>query len=102
MEQQYLNPLSPMGADSRRIRRRLFGTSEETELDSAGRVRLPKHLIRHGRLEGSCLVVGVGDHLEIWNNADWQAEAEQFEAEAEDLTERLADKYGGPAPEAAN
>jgi MraZ protein len=102
MEKQYLNPLSPMGADSRRIRRRLFGTSEETEVDSAGRVRLPKHLIRHGKLEGSCLVVGVGDHLEIWNNADWQAEAEQFEAEAEDLTERLADKYGGPAPEAAN
>lgn len=96
MEQQYLNPLSPMGADSRRIRRRLFGTSEETELDSAGRVRLPRHLIRHAGLEGSCLVVGVGDHLEIWSNADWGAEAEQFEAEAEDLTERLAEKYAGP------
>jgi transcriptional regulator MraZ len=95
MEAAWVNPLSPMGADGRRIRRRVFGTSEQTELDSAGRIRLPKHLIRHGGLSGPSLVVGVGDHLEIWNNPAWEQESEDFEAQAAELTERLAAQ--GPA-----
>jgi MraZ protein len=97
MESQWINPLSPMGADGRRIRRRVFGTSEHVELDSAGRVRLPKHLIRHASLEGPSLVVGVGDHLEIWNSEAWGAESEEFEAQAADLTERLAAQGPGEA-----
>ena len=95
MEAHWINPLSPMGADGRRIRRRVFGTSEQSELDSAGRVRLPKHLIKHAALTGSSLVVGVGDHLEIWNSESWASESEEFEAQAADLTERLAAQ--GPA-----
>ena len=90
MEGAWITPLSPMGADGRRIRRRVFGTSEQTELDSAGRVRLPQRLIKHAALEGGCLVVGVGDHLEIWNSDGWGAESEEFEAQAAELTERLA------------
>jgi MraZ protein len=100
MEAAWINPLSPMGADGRRIRRRVFGTSEQTELDSAGRVRLPRHLIKHAELSGPSLVVGVGDHLEIWNVAAWERESEEFEAQAADLTERLASQ--GPAAEAGN
>jgi len=100
MEAAWINPLSPMGADGRRIRRRGFGTSEQTELDSAGRVRLPRHLIKHAELLGPSLVVGVGDHLEIWNVAAWERESEEFEAQAADLTERLASQ--GPAAEAGS
>lgn len=90
MEAAWINPLSPMGADGRRIRRRVFGTSEQSELDSAGRVRLPQHLIRHAQLKGASLIVGVGDHLEIWNSSGWEQESEEFEAQAAELTERLA------------
>lgn len=97
MESAWINPLSPMGADGRRIRRRVFGTSEQAELDSAGRVRLPRHLIRHAGLDGASLVVGVGDHLEIWSGDAWASESEEFEAQAADLTERLA--ANPPAPE---
>ena len=96
MEASWINPLSPMGADGRRIRRRVFGTSEQTELDSAGRVRLPRHLIKHAGLDGPSLVVGVGDHLEIWSTEAWASESEEFEAQAADLTERLA---ANPPPE---
>jgi MraZ protein len=99
MEAAYIKPLNPMGADARRLRRRLYGTSEQSELDSAGRVRLPSHLIRHGGLSGACLVVGVGDHLEIWSPDGWSSESETFEAEAPELTERLA-AQAPAAPEA--
>jgi MraZ protein len=97
MEAAWINPLSPMGADGRRIRRRIFGTSEHVELDSAGRIRLPKHLINHASLAGSSLIVGVGDHLEIWNGDAWGAESAEFEAQAAELTERLAAQGPGPS-----
>jgi MraZ protein len=100
MEATWINPLSQLGADGRRIRRRVFGTSEQSELDSAGRVRLPRHLIEHAGLSGSCLVVGVGDHLEIWNTEAWEGESEEFEAQAAELTERLAAQ--GPGAEAGS
>lgn len=100
MEAAWINHLSPMGADGRRIRRRVFGTSEGTELDSAGRVRLPQHLIRHAGLAGASLVVGVGDHLEIWQAEAWNEESTEFEAQAAELTERLAAQ--GPGAQEAS
>lgn len=96
MEAAWINPLSPMGADSRRLRRRLFSSSEQTELDSAGRVRLPKRLIKHASLSGASLVVGVGDHLEIWDPEGWASESDLFQTEAGSLTERL-DAQGSAA-----
>lgn len=98
MEESFLNPLNPMGEDSRRLRRRFFGSSEEAELDSAGRIRLPSHLIDHASLSASCLVIGVGDHLEIWNKTEWDSESQQVSSSTKELTEKLADRF--PSAEA--
>ena len=44
------------------MRRRFHGRSHDENLDSAGRIRIPKHLIEHAGLdEGPCVVIGVGD-----------------------------------------
>ena len=53
------------------------------ELDSAGRVRLPKHLIEHAGLEGSCVVIGVGEYLEIWNAEAWAKQDAEIDADAQ-------------------
>ncbi|MGI8727450.1 MAG: division/cell wall cluster transcriptional repressor MraZ [Solirubrobacterales bacterium] len=100
MEESFLNPLNQMGEDARRLRRRFFGSSEEGELDAAGRIRLPSHLIDHASLSGGCLVVGVGDHLEIWNRSAWGTESEQVNSSTKELTEKLADRF--PSAEAAS
>jgi MraZ protein len=85
-----------MGEDGRRMRRRVFGTSEDVELDSAGRIRLPKHLIRHAALEGTSLIVGVGDHLEIWSTDNWGVESAELKTKAAELGERAAALGQGP------
>jgi MraZ protein len=96
MEASWITPLSPMGEDGRRMRRRVFGTSEDVELDSAGRIRLPKHLIRHAALEGTSLIVGVGDHLEIWSADNWGVESAELKTKAAELGERAAALGQGP------
>lgn len=100
MEQSWIAPLNPMSADARRIRRRFFGSSDEVELDSAGRIRINKNLIEHAGLSGASLIVGAGDHFEIWNAAAWNDEAEEINATTGELTERLAAQpaSGGAGP----
>ena len=50
-----LNPLSRHG---RKMKRRFHGGSYDETLDSAGRVRIPRHLIEHARLCGACVLMG--------------------------------------------
>ena len=67
-EQGVLAELNPLSRHGRMMKRRFHGRSHDETLDSAGRVRIPRHLIEHAELaEGPCVVIGVADHLEIWN-----------------------------------
>jgi MraZ protein len=89
-EQRHLSGLSPLGRDARVIKRRLYALSEEESLDSSGRVRLPGHLVDHAKLEGPCVVVGAGDHLEMWSPREWQPEEREMDARGEEIAEGLA------------
>ena len=70
--------------------RRFNASSHDDRLDSAGRIRLPRHLIEHAGLAGACVVIGVDDHLEIWNPERWAEHEAEIESQAEELAEELA------------
>lgn len=90
VEHSGLTPLGRMSKDARRMRRRMYGSSEETELDSAGRIRMPKHLLAHAGLTGACTVVGAGEYIEIWNPETWAIESGEISEGAEALNERAS------------
>jgi MraZ protein len=77
---------------ARRLRRGFFGRSLDVELDGQGRILLPPRLRQHGDLNGSLLVVGRGECLEIWNPERWAAEqeaiAQEYEVDLESMEER--------------
>jgi MraZ protein len=90
-EEQVLAGLNPLSQAGRMMRRRFHSRSHDETLDSAGRVRIPKHLIEHAELEGgSCVVIGVADHLEIWNARRWAEHDQEIDARAAELAEELA------------
>lgn len=64
-----VNPLSPQARD---LNRHLFGNSTPTELDSAGRIMLPKDFLEYAGITKDAKVVGAGQWLEIWDRATWQ------------------------------
>lgn len=82
--------LNPLSAKARLIRRRIHEGAHDDKLDSAGRVRVPGHLVAHGALEGACVIVGADTHLEVWNPDRWAEQSAQMEAEAVALAEELA------------
>jgi MraZ protein len=90
LSERFLAPHSPFGRDARRLRRRFHGGSFDEQLDSAGRIRLPRALIEHAGLEGSCVVIGAGEYLEIWNAQTWAAQEKELDREAPEIAEGLA------------
>ena len=82
--------LDPLSEDGRRVSRHFFGGAMHTELDKQGRLVLPQHLIEHAALERELTVLGVHDHLEIWNRATWRRLQQEPEGRVEDAAERLA------------
>ena len=88
--QRFLAPLNPLSRKGRMMARRFNASASEESLDSAGRVRVAKHLIEHAGLDGACMVVGVDDHLELWNPKRWAEHYAELDEQAELMAEELA------------
>jgi MraZ protein len=90
-EERDLAGFSTFSRDQRRMRRRIYAHSVDEKLDSAGRIRLPGHLIEHAGLEGACVIVGVGDYLEIWSPGTWSSEDTEVDSQANEIAEGLGE-----------
>jgi len=57
----------------RKIRRYLFSGAMVNNFDHQGRVVIPPMLVDYAQLnEEEVIIVGAGDHFEIWNKKQWQ------------------------------
>jgi division/cell wall cluster transcriptional repressor MraZ len=72
------------------LRRRFHANAQDETLDSAGRLRVARHLIDHGDLAGPCIVVGADDHLEVWSPERWAKQSEEMDVQASAVAEELA------------
>lgn len=68
---------------ARDLRRYLFSAAEVVSLDEQGRFIISKKLLEYANLIGSqekgwAVVVGAGDHFEIWESNKWQEVLEQI------------------------
>lgn len=60
--------------ETRFVKRFLYSSAFETGVDGQGRVLLPSDLCEYAGLTKDVIVVGLGDHLELWAPERWQAE----------------------------
>jgi MraZ protein len=74
-----INQMSMTDPDARLLRRLLFSTADEVEVDRAGRILLPQFLRQAAGLETAVVVVGQGDYFEIWSPEAWQDQQAQLE-----------------------
>lgn len=71
---------------------RLFtAKAAEIEFDKMGRINIPNTLICEGKLEKECVIVGVSDHIEIWNSEEWDKYYEDQKENFESISESLSD-----------
>jgi MraZ protein len=63
----FLSGLNPLSNERRKLTRFFAGGSFDSELDSAGRVTLNPALLAHGGIMKEVVLVGVIDHLQVWD-----------------------------------
>jgi len=61
----------PLSGKLAELERFFFGSSQDAELDAAGRVIVPAFLGEHARLAKDVVIVGAGDRLELWSRDLW-------------------------------
>lgn len=64
---------------ARLLRRLLFSASIPAELDSQGRFIIPGALLEYAKIGREAVVIGAGDHFEIWNVGLWKKHLRKVE-----------------------
>jgi MraZ protein len=72
-----LDQSSATDADARVFRRLFFSKVEEADIDGSGRILIPEGLAAMGNLQRDVVLIGIQQHLELWDNQRWQ----QYQAE---------------------
>ncbi len=82
-----LSQASPTGHDVRAFSRLFYSRALSVDLDRQGRIRIPPDLVTLAGLEREVALVGVRDHLEVWDVTRW----EKYIAEKQLEYDRLAE-----------
>jgi MraZ protein len=76
-------------SDSRSFSRHMFAGATEAEVDSIGRILVPDFLRDRANLKNKCVVIGVSNRVEIWNEKTWSEYKKVVEKQADTLAEKL-------------
>ncbi len=86
---QKIAGLNEFNKEHRALQRNFFSSVQTVEIDSAGRILIPKQMLQYAGLEKDAMVVGTGLRVEIWNPDRY---SDQSIEDPEELSQ-LAEKY---------
>jgi MraZ protein len=66
---------------TRDVKRYMFSGAVEASIDTQGRIVLPGTLKDYAGIDKMIVVIGAGDHVEIWNPENWEKHSEKISAE---------------------
>lgn len=78
-QKQVENPITDY--KTRELKRYIFSGAVEVELDEQGRFVIPQSLRSYADLGLEVVVIGAGDHVEIWNKNEWDTHLEKISQE---------------------
>ena len=81
--------LNMYSGDARGFVRRIMMWADEVTLDGQGRISIPKPLMEFGGLDGSALILGAFDRIEIWNPDTFDDYLNDQSDDYESLAERV-------------
>ena len=73
--------ISAVEERARLLRRYLFSSSINVELDGQGRFVIPSNLLSFAKIKEDVVIIGAGDHFEVWDGNLWQKHIRKVEEE---------------------
>ena len=89
---QKMVELSDFDSENRTLKRNFFRNTFQVSLDSLGRVRLTKPMLRYAALKKEVVMVGIGQALEIWSSEKYEEFVKKDEKIYADLAQRILEK----------
>ena len=90
----HLNDFDPK---VREFRRYFLNGATQVDLDSAGRILLPKNLIEHAALGKDIVLVSAVNKIEIWDSIKYKQFFDSFTSESfSNLANEVMNTKGGP------
>ena len=59
--------------DARNFNRFFLSGATVCEIDQAGRISITSPLVEYAGITKECVIIGVGDRLEIWSKESWES-----------------------------
>ena len=75
-QKQIDNPISDQ--KTRDFKRYMYSGASESAIDSQGRVVIPGSLKNYAEIDKKTVVIGAGDHIEIWDISNWNKKLDQI------------------------
>ena len=76
--------------NSRDYLRAVLSSVVELNIDKVNRIQLPKDVLTRFRINRNVIIIGVGDHFEIWDNESYQRYEEEVNSHFEEIAESLS------------
>lgn len=87
-EVQFLE-LNQFEHDNRFALREMLEWSEDVSFDTQQRLTLPKELVEYAGIEGKVKLIGMLDHIELWNPEEYERYKMQFTNSYEEVVEKV-------------
>lgn len=62
-----ISSLNEFSSEQRKLKRNLFSGIAQIDIDSNGRILIPKNMISYSSISKNVILVGVGNTIEIWD-----------------------------------
>jgi MraZ protein len=82
-----LTQIPPTQQDVRAFSRLFYGQAQYTDIDGQGRMRIPAELAKLAGLQKEAVLVGVQDHMELWDKQRWEAYLAQKSQHYDEIAE---------------
>ena len=88
-----------MDAKALDFRRLFFSSVTEVQPDGQGRMSVAPHLREYAGLDKEAVLIGVDDHLELWDRDRWRGFQADREAEYKEMAAPVFDQRDEAATE---
>lgn len=89
--EEQLDKLPLTKKDARSFVRFFYSSATETEIDKQGRINISSTLMKFAGLDKNCVIVGVSDRIEIWDQEKWDTFSQEAEENFDDISEKMMD-----------
>lgn len=69
-----------------------FAMASRVEWDKQGRILIPDRVLKKSGLGRDVTLIGMRDHAEIWNRADWDARIDELDRKRAEIAVRAKQK----------